>query len=151
MTRPPALPGELIILARHNKSRAAWLRLRRSGDQVRLLEVLPGDGPLPDCADLLGQYLDTDGARRAVLARLRSPRRDTLDRVLLTAEAVRAWEALAPSIAEHLAHAGVSPDQIPDEQAEQQPDGSLMIYVEAGGRRLGMRVPAGHWRWMRRE
>lgn len=54
-------------------------------------------------------------------------------------------------VAPALLAAGIGPDQIPDEQAEQQPDGSLMIYVEAGGRRLGMGVPRGHWRWMRRE
>ena len=152
MTRPPALPAELIILARHNKSRAAWLRLRRSGDQVRLLEVLPGDGPLPDCADLLGPHLNQASARRAVLSRLRSPRRDLLSRVLLSREAQRMWDAYAANVAAPaLLAAGISPDQIPDELAEQQPDGSLMIYVEAAGRRLGMGVPRGHWRWMRRE
>ena len=152
MTRPTAKPGEAIILARHTPSSSAWLRLRRSGDQVRLLEVLPGDGPLPDCADLLGPHLNQASARRAVLSRLRSPRRDLLSRVLLSREAQRMWDAYAANVAAPaLLAAGISPDQIPDELAEQQRDGSLMIYVEAGGRRLGMRVPAGHWRWMRRE
>lgn len=70
MTRPPALPGELIILARHNKSRAAWLRLRRDG--LALLEVLPHDGPLPGCADLIGvEFPSLRAARDAAVARMR--------------------------------------------------------------------------------
>lgn len=84
--------------------------------------------------------------------RLRNPRRDLLSRVLLSQEAQQMWEAYAANVAAPaLLAAGVSPDQIPGELAEQQPDGSLMIYVEAAGRRLGMGVPRGHWRWMRRE
>lgn len=152
MTRPSAKPGETIILARHTPSSSAWLRLRRLGDQVQLLEVLPGDGPLPDCSDLLGPHLNQASARRAVLSRLRNPRRDLLSRVLLSQEAQRMWAAFAANVAAPaLLAAGVSPDQMPDELAEQQPDGSLLIYVEAAGRRLGMGVPRGHWRWMRRE
>lgn len=152
MTRPTANPGDIILLARHTPSASAWLRLRSLGDQVLLLEVLPGDGPLPDCSDLLGPHLSQAAARRAVLSRLRSPRRDLLSRVLLSQEAQQMWEVYAASVAAPaLLAAGISPDQIPDKLAEQQTDGSLMIYVEAAGRRLGMGVPAGHWRWMRRE
>lgn len=150
MTRPTAAPGEFVCIARHNKSRAAWLRLRRAGELVELTAVLPEAGPLPDCSDLLGPHMNQASARRAVLSRLRSPRRDLLSRVLLSREAQQMWEAYAAGVAAPaLLKAGVSPDQIPDELAEQQPDGSLMIYVEAAGRRLGMGVPRGHWRWMR--
>lgn len=152
MTRPVANPGEVVILARHNPSSSAWLRLRRLGDQVSLLEVLPGDGPPPDCSDLLGPHLNQASARRAVLSRLRSPRRDLLSRVLLSREAQWMWESYSAHVAAPaLLAAGIGPDHIPDELAEQQPDGSLMIYVEVAGRRLGMGVPRGHWRWMRRE
>lgn len=140
------------ILARHNAHRAAWLTLSDREDGLDglfdLLAVEPASGQLPDCSDLIGSYTSVAAARRAVLARLRSPRRDTLDRVLLSVEVVRAWEAHAASIAAQLTAAGISPADIPDEQAEQQADGSLLIYVEVPGQpRIGMRVPAGAWRW----
>lgn len=73
MTRPTPAPGEVIILARHNKTRAAWLRLRGAGaGMVELLEVLPHAGPPPDCADLIGvEFPSLRAARDAAVARMR--------------------------------------------------------------------------------
>lgn len=66
-----AAPGELIILARHNKSCAARLRLRREG--MVLLAVIPHAGPPPDCADLIGvEFPSLRAPRDAVVARMKS-------------------------------------------------------------------------------
>lgn len=147
MTRPVANLGEVIILARHNKSRAAWLRLRAAcaGERVELLEVLPAAGPLPDCADLLGVgYASPRRALDAVLERLRSPRRDVIDRIELTDAAARGFDAFGEA---HL-RAALPPGSTPPVQAEPQADGTLLLYVEHDGVRLaGVRVPAGHWAW----
>lgn len=69
--RPATNPGEVTTLARHNKSRAAWLRLRREG--MVLLAVIPHAGPPPDCADLIGvEFPSLRAPRDAVVARMKS-------------------------------------------------------------------------------
>jgi len=74
---------------------------------------------------------------------------DTLDAVELTPAAVAAWLDLSRLIAKHGAALGLRPEDIPDEQAEPQADGSLVIRVDLTPTlgRVAMTVPPGAWRW----
>lgn len=72
---------------------------------------------------------------------------DVLDNVMLSARAVRQWHALAHQAANNLP-SDVSSKDIPDEQAEAQADGTLLIFVTLAGKRIAeMRVPRGEWTW----
>ena len=105
-----------------------------------------------DAADLLAAAKAiVEHVRRAILSRMQSVARGTLDSVLLSVEAVRAWECVAVDAGAAMAADGIDPRKIPDEIAEQQPDGSLLIYVEVGGHRAELLVPPHHWQWSRRD
>ena len=105
-----------------------------------------------DAADLLAAAKAiVEHVRRAILSRMQSVARGTLDSVLLSAEAMRAWECVAVDAGTAMAADGIDPRKIPDEIAEQQPDGSLLIYVEVGGHRAELLVPPHHWQWSRRD
>lgn len=138
-----------IITVRLRRGRAARADIERTADGVRLHAVLPHEGPLPECSDLAGSlHLDAAGVRRAILARLRTPRRDTLDRVLLTPDVVRAWEQHARAAMAMMPP--LTPEQVaalPDEQAQAQPDGSLLICVDTPHGAVSMRVEPGQWAW----
>lgn len=137
----------ITIRLKHGRAVRASLHRSDTGDVI-LDRVEAHEGPVPDCADLIGVPVPrVEQIRRAVLSRMRSPVRDTLDRVLLSVEAVHAWERVAADAGLAMSDAGIDASTIPDERAEQQPDGSLLIYVEAGGKRVEMSVPPGHWRW----
>lgn len=127
--------------------------LRLTDTRVVILDVVEArEGPCPDCSDLIGApFPSHEYAIRAIRDRMRSDARDTLDSVLLSAEAMRAWECVAVDAGAAMAADGIDPRKIPDEIAEQQPDGSLLIYVEVGGHRAELLVPPHHWQWSRRD
>lgn len=137
------------ITIRLRRGRAVQAQIERVEGGVRLHAVLPHEGQLPDCSDLAGTlHLDAAGVRRSVLARLRSPRRDTLDRVLLTPAAVRAWERHAKAAVAVLPP--LTPEQVaalPDEQAQEQADGCLLIWVDTPYAPVSMLVKPGDWAW----
>lgn len=143
------MSGLQTITIRLRRGRAAKAQIERVDGLVRLHAVLPHEGELPDCSDLAGSlHLDAAGVRRAVLARLRSPRRDTLDRVLLTPAAVRAWERHAKAAAALLPP--LTPEQVaalPDEQAQAQEDGRLLVWVDTPHGPVSMLVEPGDWAW----
>jgi len=70
---------------------------------------------------------------------------DVLDKTLLTPGAVKSWQELALREAQD---SGYGPEQIPDEQAEVQNDGSLLIFCDLPDRRVSMQVPPGEWAWV---
>ena len=140
----------ITIRLKHGRAVRAALHRSDSGDVI-LDRVEAHEGPVPDCYDLLGApFPSVEHVRRAILSRMQSVARGTLDSVLLSAEAMRAWECVAVDAGTAMAADGIDPRKIPDEIAEQQPDGSLLIYVEVGGHRAELLVPPHHWLWSRR-
>ena len=146
-------PETRCLIVRLKRGHSVLATLRLTDTRVVILDVVEArEGPCPDCSDLVGApFPSPKYARRAILSRMRSEARDTLDNVLLSVEAVRAWDHAAVDAGTAMAADGIDPRKIPDERAEQQPDGSLMIYVEVGGHRAELVVPPGHWRWSRRD
>jgi len=116
-----------------------WLRSARTvlGDPADL-------GHLIGCA-----FVDVDGIERAVRAALRTDERDVLDRVLLTEEAVRQWQATCDRALREAAEEGWKPTEpIPDERAIVLPDGRLLIYVALPGRgRVTLALSQEQWSW----
>lgn len=81
-----------------------------------------------------------------------NPMMRDLDDVLLSPAAVDGWSAVVAATMPALVATGVLPDQIPTEQAEELPDGSLRIFVRVptpGGGTVEpeLIVPAGQWTW----
>lgn len=74
---------------------------------------------------------------------------DTLDAVELEPAAVAAWLKLARALAKQGTAAVIRPEEITDERAEPQADGSLLIFVDLAEPlgRVALTVPAGAWRW----
>ena len=67
-----------------------------------------------------------------------------LESVVLTEQVKDAWLALAAQAVDRLA--GVDPQDIPDEQARIEEDGTLTIFVEVPNiLSLSLSVPAGEW------
>ena len=141
------------LIVRLERGHSVLASLRRTDTRVVILDAVEAhEGPVPDCADLIGvPFPSHKYARRAIQSRMRSGARDTLDSVLLSVEAVRAWDHAAVDAGAAMAADGIDPRKIPDEIAEQQPDGSLLIYVEVGGHRAELLVPPHHWQWSRRD
>jgi hypothetical protein len=71
-----------------------------------------------------------------------------LHKIVLTKEMLSAWSVLANIVGSAIAEAGISPDEIPDEQAKIESDGSLLIYVDLPQNigKVSLRVPPEHWR-----
>lgn len=74
---------------------------------------------------------------------------DTLSRIGLSTIAIARWASRALQIAkEALDHGVACPDDVPDEMARVEPDGSLTLYIPMpDGTELGMRVEPGEWTW----
>jgi len=70
-----------------------------------------------------------------------------LDDILISLEIYETWNKLASQVSTCLP-AGVSPQDIGDEEAEKNADGSLTIFCRAKGKRIAqLRIPATHWQW----
>lgn len=73
---------------------------------------------------------------------------DVLDRIVIAPVVVAAWRYTCQVAA---SRATWSPEDLGDEQAEAQADGSLRVFVERrsqpGVALIEMRVPAKQWAW----
>lgn len=72
------------------------------------------------------------------------PQLATLDRVLLSCDAVESWQRVIESVRLPV---GTDPDSIPDEVAERMPDGSLRISCDLPTGTVEIFVPPDQWRW----
>ncbi|MFH2072121.1 MAG: hypothetical protein ABIJ75_04630, partial [Actinomycetota bacterium] len=80
------------------------------------------------------------------------PDMDILDKVLLSQNAVNAWLAACDQAATACHVAGLlGGEPPPDEVAEVQDDGSLLILGRIAGMELRLTIPAGEWAWAPRE
>jgi len=73
-----------------------------------------------------------------------------LDRVNITPEVYRAWHEKARRAVDKIAAKGTvfRPEEIPDEQAREESDGSLTIFVVLpNGEEVNTRVAPGQWAW----
>ena len=147
-------PETRCLIVRLKRGHSVLATLRLTDTRVVILDVVEArEGPCPDCSDLIGApFPRVEYAIRAIRSRMRSgsDARSTLDSILLSAEAVRAWELVAVDAGAAMAADGIDPRTIPDEISE-NPDGSLLIYVEVGGHRAELLVPPHHWQWSRRD
>lgn len=70
-----------------------------------------------------------------------------LDEILITPAVYQQWMRLAEKTISKLP-SPVNPQEIGDEEVEQQPDGSLIIFATYKGKRVcQMVVPRKHWAW----
>jgi len=73
---------------------------------------------------------------------------DILDRVLLSQNAVSAWLAACDRAATACHAAGLlGGEPPPDETAEVQDDGTLLILGRIAGMELRLTIPVGEWAW----
>lgn len=70
-----------------------------------------------------------------------------IDKAVLSPSAVKRWHKKADEMAEKI-KSSVDPILIPDEQMEEQGDGSAIIFVDLPGQRVSMRVEPHEWSWM---
>jgi hypothetical protein len=70
--------------------------------------------------------------------------KNVIDQTLLTLKAAKAWHEKAMREARNIPQG----THIPDEQAEVQDDGSLLIFCDLPDRRVSMSVPPGEWAWV---
>lgn len=70
-----------------------------------------------------------------------------LDKILLSEEAVAAWMAIVPRVARAFQAVGIRPEEIPDERARIESDGSLKIFVEVPGGcgEISLTIPPESW------
>lgn len=119
-----------------------------AGGEARLLRVLEPQELLPQVEHLLDAvFPDIQGLHNSLRAALMDVG-DTLDNVHLSVAAYHQWQSIAISAAQKAVAMGIDPETIPDEMAKAEPDGSLLIWVDAP--RLGrveMRISREHWRW----
>lgn len=143
---------EFSIRVRKNKSHAVMARVERVDDGLRLLEVEPQQGPMPDVDHLVGALFPDAGAvRRAVLAAMDGVVGDTLDNVLFTRQAYEAVMAAMTRAGSALRQAGIPLDAIGTEMAKPLPSGELLVWVDVkGGPRVEVVIPKGEWAWRRR-
>jgi len=71
---------------------------------------------------------------------------NTLDSILLSPRAVRLWQQTATAAT---IPPGITPSEIPDEDADVLPDGTLRIFVAlSDGQRIAqVDIPAPDWAW----
>lgn len=71
--------------------------------------------------------------------------KDVIDQVLLAPNVVKKWHELAAKESKKIPK-GIT--DIPDEQAEVQEDGSLLLFCDVPGhRRISIDVAASDWSW----
>lgn len=77
---------------------------------------------------------------------------DVLDQVNLTPRAVATYQEFAQRLALAFREMNIRPNEIPDEQAEERPDGSLVVYVDLprGKGRMEFIIPPSDWAWQNR-
>ena len=73
------------------------------------------------------------------------PEEIDLDQVNISPAVHNAWQGMARSIADIVRRLGISPDEIPDEKARIEDDGSLTIFVELPIGEVSLRVPPDQW------
>ncbi len=74
---------------------------------------------------------------------------DILHRVLLSQRTVERWQTLS---GETVRQMPADPGDIPDEQAELQEDGTLLLFVDVPKYgRIALTVPVGEWDWLPRQ
>lgn len=136
-----------LIRASRARSCIAHWDATPEGD-IRLVRVSPNDGPLPDVGHLVGaQFRDLAGLRLALIAAMKGPVGDTLDRVLITRAAYDRVAGLLREIAARLP-AGTDPDTIPDERARPISGGRLLVWVDLPtGERASVILEKGEWGW----
>ncbi len=68
--------------------------------------------------------------------------------VVLTTDAIAAWQAMAGKVAQATGQLGIRPEQIPDEEIWLKDDeATLVIRCQAGRLLVEMEVPVGQWSW----
>jgi hypothetical protein len=73
---------------------------------------------------------------------------DIRSQVDLLPRALEAWRALARLVFRDLAKLKpITEDQVGNEQAFEQPDGTLLLKCDLAGSVLQMTVGAGEWKW----
>lgn len=75
---------------------------------------------------------------------------DILDQISLSEVAVVLFKDFAQRLGAACAAAGVWPDEISEEQAREDSDGSLVIWVDIPGAHLEFTIPKGHWAYNNR-
>jgi hypothetical protein len=70
--------------------------------------------------------------------------KNVIDQTLLTLKAAKAWHEKAMREARNIPQG----THIPDEQAEVQADGSLLIFCDVPGYRISMTVAPSDWSWI---
>lgn len=75
-----------------------------------------------------------------------------LNQVDLTPRAVAAYHEFAQHLALTLCTMGIRPSEISEEQAEEKPDGNLVVYIDLphGKGRVEFIVPSSDWAWRNR-
>lgn len=139
---------QTLVRASRTRSCIAHWEATETGE-IRLLRVSPDQGPLPDVGHLTGPGVvlpDLDALRRAVMAALKGPTGDTLDRVLLSRSVYNRWTALAAEAAKTLRD--IDSPTIPDERARAISGGRLLIWVDLpDGGTIKMIVEKEEWAW----
>ena len=150
--RCAGMSKRIRIKAGKDKNLSVWAIVRQEGTHLRLERAEPDIGEMPDVSHLVGSLFPDMGAlRRSVVAAMTGVTGDTLDHVVLTQVGYEmAVRALAHA-AGKLEGSGISPDEIPDEQAKSMPDGSLLIWVDLpNGQRIETSIPEKEWAWRKR-
>lgn len=74
---------------------------------------------------------------------------DILDKVLLSESAVLRWQAKVVPVIKHLIEANVNTNLIPDECAEENDKGELILYIDLpDGGRLKEVIAPSEWAWV---
>lgn len=117
------------------------------GFSLTSVTAVEGDPPLWE--DLVGiSFPEVFALRATLLSRMHAlaagrAQRTLLDRVVLSQTVYEKWHALARDHAARID--GMKPEDIPDEEAAVNPDGSLTIRVPLGESPIEMRVEPSEW------
>jgi len=77
---------------------------------------------------------------------------DILELIDITPRAFAAYQAFVRRLVRALATIDkITPEEIPDEQAKEQEDGSLLVWIDLPqGKRVEFVIPKGDWAWHNR-
>lgn len=70
-----------------------------------------------------------------------------IDKIAISPSAVERWIKIADEAVKKIA-SDTNPAQIPDEQIQEQKDGSLLMFVDLPGKKISMKVYPDEWSWM---
>lgn len=137
------------VLVRRSPSHSVIAHVLPVPGGFHLLRLSPDKGAVPDVAHLLssaGIFPDMQALRRAVIAAMKGPTGDTLDRILLSREACKKWGEVVESSAQRLA--GIDQSQIPCEMARPISGGRLKIWVPLpDGNEISLVIEKNEWAW----